>query len=296
MTQLKPELETDLRRALMEVCDVARLDASGAALIKYTNNAVFRLHAKQVIIRLGAGDAALERARHVTTVARWSATHDAPIVRLRDGIEQPVIVDGYAATVWVGLPTADPGWTGAELAQPLRELHRLTPPADLPDWDPFSSARRRLATADGLSADDLAWLAEQWANAEADYQRLKPDLTPGLLHGDAYIGNLLREPAGRFVLCDLDNTCTGPIDYDLAVAAVSADRFGAIRDHTDLAAKYGRNITVQPSWPLLRRIRELVLVTSVIPNLRDRPAIAEVHAHRLATLRTGQPTLWHRYQ
>jgi Phosphotransferase enzyme family len=296
MTQLTPELEIDLHRALTEVCDVAGLDPAGATLIKYTNNAVYRLHTKQVIIRLGSGEVALKRAQHVTKVARWGATHDAPIVRLLDGIEQPVLVDGYAATIWIGLPPADPAWTGAELAQPLRDLHQLLPPADFPDWDPFSSARRRLAAANGLSADDIAWLADRWAEAEGTYQRVRPDLAFGLLHGDAYLGNLLREPAGRFVLCDLDNTCRGPIDYDLAVAAVSADRFGAIRDHTDLAASYGRDITAQESWPLLRRIRELVLVTSVIPNLRDRPAIAEVHAHRLATLRTGQSTLWRRYQ
>ncbi|MFI0794518.1 phosphotransferase family protein [Micromonospora rubida] len=41
-----------------------------------------------------------------------------------------------------------------------------------------------------------------------------------LIHGDAHVGNLLREPSGRVVLCDFDATCIGPRQVDLVAVAV----------------------------------------------------------------------------
>ncbi|WP_328524045.1 phosphotransferase family protein [Kribbella sp. NBC_00359] len=71
-----------------------------------------------------------------------------------------------------------------------------------------------------------------------------PDLQMGLLHGDAHFGNLLREPSGRFVLCDCDGPSIGPLAYDLV--AVSALRFGAIQDHQALATTCGLHVTTFP--------------------------------------------------
>jgi hypothetical protein len=77
---------------------------------------------------------------------------------------------------------------------------------------------------------------------------------------------------------------------------VGAIRFGNIDFYRELAAAYGRDVTEEPSWPLLSRIRELVLVTSAIPNLAGRPEMARKHAHRLQALRAGDATAhWDRY-
>lgn len=296
MINLSPELDQRLKHALTGICQQAGLHPDEAELIKYTNHAVFRLPSQGVVVRVGAGDLASQRADHVAGIASWLAQHDAPAVRLAPDLTQPVLFENYSATIWQLLEGGNPAWTGAELAAPLLGWHQLEPMPGLKPWDPFSRARSRLATADGLPAEDHAWLAQQWADVEADYHALTPDLQMGLLHGDAYIGNLLREPAGRFVLCDFDGTSSGPLAYDLVVAAVSAHRFGATQDHEALAASYGLDVTTLPSWPTLRRIRELVLVTSVITDLRNRPDIAKVHAHRLSTLRSGANELWHRYK
>ncbi|MEU4606453.1 aminoglycoside phosphotransferase family protein [Kribbella sp. NPDC023972] len=296
MTNLTAELDKRLKHALKGICQEAGLLSDEAELIKYTNNAVYRLPSQGVVVRFGAGDLASQRADHVARVATWLQDNDVPAVRLAPGLTQPVLFENYSATVWELLEGGDPAWTGAELASPLLGWHKLTPMRGLKQWDPFSSARSRLAMADGLSADDHAWLTHQWSETESAYRALVPDLQMGLLHGDAYIGNLLREPTGRFVLCDLDGTSVGPLAYDLVVAAVSALRFGAIQDHEALATAYRLDVTTLPSWPTLRRIRELVLVTSVITDLRNRPEIAKVHAHRLATLKSGASQLWHRYK
>ncbi len=296
MTNLTAELDQRLKHALKGICQEAGLLADEAELIKYTNNAVYRLPTQGVVVRFGAGDLASQRADHVARIATWLEDHDAPAVRLAPGLTQPVLFENYSATIWQLLEASNPDWTGAELAAPLLGWHKLIPMPGLKLWDPFSSARSRLAMADGLSADDHAWLTRQWADIEARYRDLIPDLKMGLLHGDAYIGNLLREPTGRYVLCDFDGTSIGPLAYDLVVAAVSALRFGAIQDHQALAAAYGLDVTTLAVWPTLRRIRELVLVTSVITDLRNRPDIARVHAHRLATLRSGANELWYRYK
>lgn len=296
MTNLTVELDQRLRHALKGICKEAGLVADEAELIKYTNNAVFRLPRQRVVVRFGAGDLAGQRADHVAGIATWLHAHDAPAVKLASGLIQPVLFENYSATIWELLEGGTPEWTGAELAAPLLGWHSLKPPEDLKLWDPFSSARTRLAMADGLTVDDHAWLTRQWRDVEREYRSMYANLQVGLLHGDAYIGNLLREPGGRFVFCDFDGTSVGPLAYDLVVAAVSALRFGATQDHEALATTYGLDVTTLPSWPVLRRIRELVLVTSVITDLRNRPEIARVHAHRLATLRSGANELWQRYK
>ncbi|MFF1821145.1 phosphotransferase [Kribbella sp. NPDC058245] len=292
---MSDDLNQRLRYALAGICKEAELDTDDAQLVKYTNNAVYILPRENAVVRFGIGNLASQRAQHVTRIAEWLDQQGAPAVRL-SGTHNPILFENYSATIWEQLEASNPAWHGADLAAALRGWRSLSPPDWLKDWDPFSKARASLAMADGLPPEDHSWLSQQWAEIEALYGELYENLHLGLLHGDAYIGNLLRRHDGQFVLCDFDETSVGPLDYDLVVAAVSAVRFGANRDHEELASTLGVDVTESPSWPVLRRIRELVLVTSVIPDLSNRPDIARVHAHRLATLRTGEDELWQRYK
>jgi aminoglycoside phosphotransferase (APT) family kinase protein len=295
VTELTPDRDAELRRCLHAVCRLAGVDATPAELIKYTVNAVYRLPAAGVVVRVADDAGAVDRARQVVGTARWLAARRAPAVRLLEGVPQPVTSGLCAATFWVEL-----GGQGerraADLAGPLRELHRLPVGVPLRPWSPFESAARRMAAADGLAAADRQWLGEQWAAAERTYRTTAASLRTGLVHGDAHAGNLLRDGSGGFVLCDLDSTGIGPLDWDLVPAAVAAFRFGEPASHAGLAAAYGRDVTTVRAWPLLRRIRELVMVTSVVPDLRHRPAVAAEHAHRMRTLRAGDTQApWRRY-
>jgi Ser/Thr protein kinase RdoA (MazF antagonist) len=212
------------------------------------------------------------------------------------------IDEDYAVTFWHALrrrPESDP-WSGAELAAPLKAMHdiHIDDTAGLPRWEPFAAAQRRLAAADpALPPDDLAWLHDQWNLAAEQYRRLPP-VQLGLVHGDAHAGNLLRPQPGSQtpVLADLDSCGIGPVSWDLAVPALDGIRFGEKDFYVDFAAAYGRDVTESPEWPVLRRIRELLLATSAIPDLSRRPAIAAQHAHRLATLRAGHTdAIWRGY-
>ena len=142
----------------------------------------------------------------------------------------------------------------------------------------------------------IAEAQRAFAIAEREYRTAAASLRTGVVHGDAHAGNLLRDGSGGFVLCDLDSTGIGPLDWDLVPAAVGAIRFGEPACYAGLVAAYGRDVTAGRAWPLLRRIRELVMVTSVATDLRHRPAVATEHAHRMRTLRAGDThARWHRY-
>ncbi|MCX4097754.1 aminoglycoside phosphotransferase family protein [Nocardia sp. alder85J] len=304
MTQLSPHRARQLRAVLAEACSRAGLhvDPAEAALLKYVNNAVYQLAEVPVIVRIGIGGLGRFRAPRIAAVARWLADRDAPTVRLADGIENPMFVgQDFSVTFWQALPhrAEEVPWTGADLASPLKAVHSLdVSDSDLPRWEPFKAAGARLAAADpALPAEDLAWLRAQWDQTAEAYRALPP-LSIGLVHGDAHPGNLLCPAVEGTVpvLADLDSAGVGPVSWDLAVQATDAMRFADNGFYTDFAAAYGREVTDSPEWAVLSRIRELLLVTSAVPDLSRRPAIAAEHAHRLHTLRTGDPALWHSYR
>ena len=58
------------------------------------------------------------------------------------------------------------------------------------------------------------------------YAGLEFVLPPGVIHGDASIGNVLRDGRGRPVVIDLDGFAIGPREWDLALTAIYYDSFG----------------------------------------------------------------------
>jgi aminoglycoside phosphotransferase (APT) family kinase protein len=296
LTSLTTERSTELRYGLAEVCAAAGLDPDGAELLKYTMNAVYRLRADPVVVRLQAGPVTADRGERLVATARWLGEHDAPVTRLAPGIEQPVLAGPFAATFWIALPTPSHELAGGDLAAPIAALHALPAPGWMPEWDPFGTARRWMDASDGgLPAVDLAWLRETWDESEAAYRDLAPTLPHGFIHGDAHTGNLLRDESGRPVLADLDTAVRGPLAWDYVPTAVSM-RFGRYDRHESLVAAIGYDVTASAAWPVLRRIRELLMVSGVLPDLRRRPEVAAELAHRLRTLRNddNSPT-WTRY-
>jgi len=295
-TKLSLGHTAELRAALVNACARMNLDADGAELIQYSVNAVFRLVTAPVVVRVAAGAGGRTRGHRLVAAARWLADHDAPVVRLLDG-DQPVDIAGeFTFTFWHELAIRQ-AWTAQDLAQPLRTLHGLQPDPAMPEWDPFSIAQEWLAAADSaISATDLEWLREQWEAAETNYRKWRPTMSIGIVHGDPHLGNLLAD-GERAVLCDLDETGTGPILWDLVPQAVGATRFAREPFYRQFVDAYGIDIRDEPYWSVLQRIRELIMVSSVLPNLSHRPEVAAEQAHRFQSLRRGDTAAtWHRYQ
>lgn len=287
-----------LNAVLGAVCAEAGLDPAGAELIKFTNNAVFRLRAAPVVVRIAGSSAARARVGNVVGVARWLAAHDFPAVRLLPGVVQPLWLSGQAATLWEEVPADGGRPGGADLAALLKRLHDLPgPPPDLPEWRPMDEIRQRLAEPEDLGDADREFLLATCDEVEEAMSTLQFDLPPGVIHGDAFTGNLVPAVGGP-VLCDFDSTAVGPREWDLTPVAVGRLRLDySDDDQTPMADRYGVDITRWPGFPVFRRLRELKLVTSVVPILRSHPAIRPQWQHRMRTFRSGDlTTRWQPYR
>jgi hypothetical protein len=289
---------TWMTTVLAEVCARARLDPAGAELVKFTNNAVFRLVRDPVVVRIAGSSAVRARVPKVVAVARWLAEHDMPSVRLLDGIEQPVRAGGHVATLWQQVPATGPAPTGYDLAVILRRFHELPPPDfELPAWRPVGPIRERIAEARGLADDDLALLMVACDETEAALASLRYVLPPGPIHGDGFLGNLIPGPDGP-VICDFDSTSTGPREWDLTPAAVGRLRFNyPVDTHGQLASAYDFDVMTWSGFPVLRRLRELQLVTSVLPVLEGNPGLREQWERRYRSFREEDDRVrWEAYR
>jgi aminoglycoside phosphotransferase (APT) family kinase protein len=318
-TKLSESERTRLESALAAICGQAGLDHAGAVLVRYTMNAVYRINAAGVVIRMTTGPTAASRTERVAHIAATLADRDLPTARLAPGICQPMHAAGWSATVWMLLPQP-PGhrFAPVDLAKPLRAIHAANDLHDgLPTWDTVGKSRDRIAQIETMDGPELHYL-EEWA---LDFVGLKLDkiidwlqrrcneLTSALdsvewtlpwsaIHGDAHKGNLLLGTDGSAVICDLDSVTCGPPEWDLIPAAHGALRFGDdLSQSKAFADAYGIDVTACPAWETLRQVRELQLLSSVIANLPGRPDVASELAHRLRTSLAGdQVTQWHRYQ
>ncbi|GAB3892046.1 hypothetical protein GCM10029964_066210 [Kibdelosporangium lantanae] len=89
----------------------------------------------------------------------------------------------------------------------------------------------------------------------------------------------------------------GTGEWDLTPAAVASYRFpGGDNVHPQLVRTCGFDVTRWTGFPVFRKIRELRLVTAVLPNLRGNPGVRTEFQHRVRSLRSGDThTRWHRY-
>ena len=292
--------DAQLQRGLAAIADAAGLDPAHAQLIKVTNNAVWRLTTTPTVVRMATTPVLLHRTPTVIAAADWLATHAAPAVRLTD-LPQPIRATdshgiAWTATTWHAETPTGPVPTGRDLGRLLRIVHSLPPPADpLPAWEPLEDVRRRLADAEALPDDDRSVLHRLVDELDGDLPSVRYALPPGPIHGDAHLGNLIPTAAGA-VLCDFDSAATGPREVDLVPTAVGVLRFqrpAQVQD--DLAAAYGFDVTRWSGWPVLRRLRELKLVTSALPLLASQPAMAARWRQRMRSLSDGDERSWQPY-
>lgn len=274
--------------AMHHIAENLGVAAQDARLLRLTNNAVFALPAAGLVIRITRSYGLHPRVHKVVQLGAWFETTGAPTVRLAPGIAQPIEVDSLLASLWHYLPPADPTPDVRDLGGVLRRFHALpAPPFTLPAWDPVGDARTRLDDAEALPPGDRDALAAWCADLAPRIEALNARTPPGLVHGDAHAGNLLRDADGRAVLCDFDPTCLGPWQVDLVAVAVGEARFDRPGAHQGLAAAYGYDVTTDPDWPLLREARELKMVAAAVPLLASAPGVAEEFHTRLNSVLRG---------
>ena len=114
-------------------------------------------------------------------------------------------------------------------------------------------------------------------------------LPPGVIHGDASIGNVLRDYRGNPVVIDLDGFAIGPREWDVVLTAMYYDSFGwhTREEYETFVQIYGFDIMTWPGYPVLREVREFLMVTWVIQKAGESEEIAAEARKRIAALRIG---------
>jgi Phosphotransferase enzyme family len=277
------------------------LSIRGARLLKFTNNAVVLLPAAGAVLRIAGSEEVRARVPVVVAAACWLEAVGLPAVRLHPAVPRALDVGGHLVTVWQAVASGAGSATATGLAGILRTLHTVdaAPPPALPPWNVAGFVGRRLGEAVGVSEGDLAFLREELAAVVDLLEGLddvEPLVPPGVVHGDAFLGNVVPSPAGP-VLCDFDGVSVGPREWDLVPVAVGALRFDYSAGlHEDFVRAYGVDVTRWPGFAALRRLRELQLVTSVLPVLGANPALRPQWLLRLDSLRHGDTSVrWSPY-
>lgn len=171
----------------------------------------------------------------------------------RCAVRSPRLIKVDAATTvsfWVYYPQPElpQPLTSAHLGRLLADLHAIPPPPrDLPRWVPLDSLDHALqddTVAVVLTDTDRDWLHRRVGEVRDELATLDWPLGHGLIHGDAWVGNLLQAPTTHspdgIVLGDWDRVAHGPREVDLIPTWHAARRYGKgpgwTRDFTDRSA------------------------------------------------------------
>lgn len=280
--------EDSARRVLVQALRTVGLDGGQAELVRFGSNVVFRLPSLSVVARVARGRDAAESVGREVRVARWLAGQGVPAVRALD-VEQPVVVDGWTVGLWEAVNEREAFGTVADLAGLLRALHALAlPPFELPAYDPVGRLVRRIEAEPSLSPDDRAFLSSRATDVGSRYGGLRFVLTAGVIHGDANVGNVLRDANGVGMLADLDDFSIGPREWDLIQTALFYERFGwhTADEYAEFAQRYGFDVLTWPGYPVLREIRELSMVAWLAGVAGNGGNRAEFDK-RMVSLRSG---------
>ena len=249
---------------LAEVGRAAGLNPEGARLLRFGENAIFRLAGdSSPVVRIARDLSRLPVARREVCVSRWLAGSGVPTVRVDERFpDQPLVVGGHPVTFWQAVDDGPVRPTLSDLARLLRQLHALeTSPCTLPAFDPLVTVWPRLHGGLDLPAADLTFLNDRCHEVAEAVGKLEPVLPLGPIHGDAHTGNLLGG-AGTAVLSDFEVFAIGMREWDLIPTAVGQARLGIpAAQLEEFAAGYGFDVRTWVGFPVLRAARELGMTT-----------------------------------
>jgi hypothetical protein len=292
-----------LTAALIFACDRAGLDARGARLIHHYANAVFLLPNEQAVARIAHSGGRARSAQVALDVTRWLVTeHVFPATKPLPGIPAIHVDHDTVTTFWVYYPQPATGaeFSSADLAGLLRRLHELPqPPFQLPEWVPLTSLEATVRSPhhpSAFSSADRDWVLAEMDRVRSGLASLDWPLGLGMIHGDAWAGNLLNDITAeppRPILCDWDGLALGPREVDLIPTWHAATRYGRGQQWAEIfATTYGYDLGAWPGCSLLMRMRDLMQLTGPLRRASHGTVFEQALRQRLDGLRTGQPAIW----
>lgn len=274
---------------------VNSIDIDGSELIRNGSHVLWAMPSG-LVGRVGERGTEAEAGREVA-ISRWLNEHGIRAVRAIEGVVQPTIIDGYTVTWWELLPKHRPA-SPAGLGAVLRRLHSISEPADLhvPRFSPVDDALGRLSGVDKVDSVDVAWVQRRLSDLGLEYASAIKGIPEGLIHGDAWQGNVAVPDDGDPILLDLEAFSIGPKYWDLISMAVDYTDFSRISDaeYNDFVAAYGLDVTKHAAYRTLADIQELRWTSYVIGKAEHDPAAATEARHRISCMQgqVSRPWLW----
>lgn len=292
-----------LRHVLLRACELAGLDPTGARLVHHYANAVYLLPAENAVARLSRGPLGAQRAETSLRITSWLVVdHDFPATAPSAGTEPITVDEATTATFWTYYPQHDDGRkpTSAHVGKLVRRLHDLPrPPIELSRWTPLRSletALRAPSVLAAMSSEEQHWLLDHINQIRDKLGDLDWPLGWGLIHGDAWAGNVLWNTAAgpdATVLGDWDSVCWGPREIDLIPSFHAARRYGRGPGWAQaFVDAYGYDLSGWSGFPTLLAMRDLVQIAGPLNRAPHEPALARALRQRLDGIRSGGTSTW----
>lgn len=221
---MRVSLETELAAA-SAVAARAGLGDTQPRVLKLAHHTTVHLAPTAIVARIQPGGRSREsiaKLERELAVAAWLAARDAPTVRPASKISAgPFYENGCAITLWQfvdGRP-AESDEDAVAAARALKFVHQALDAmaVGLPSFTlAFESCEDILfdaSKAPRLGRGDRDFLQEIYREFRAELDRHELRCRP--LHGDAHLGNVLVTGSGVLWM-DLDDVCTGPLEWDVA--------------------------------------------------------------------------------
>lgn len=269
---------------LAEAASVNGLSSKGLEVIRNGSHLICKVDG--LVARVGEAGSE-NRALREIGASQWLARNGVPVVETVEDVRQPTIVARHPVTWWRMLGEHRHA-TPSELARVLRQLHQV-PASDrfcLPRLSPLDGAMEKLSRAH-LSVRDREWLGRKVQSCRDDFEQLCRSGPIGVVHGDAWQGNVVVLGSGHAVLVDLESVCLGPTEWDLIAVAADYVDFSRISadEYESFVAAYGSDVTQSPSFRLMADIQELRWLLYVLGKATNDAAAAKEVAHRIACIR-----------
>ncbi|MFE4370459.1 phosphotransferase enzyme family protein [Streptomyces sp. NPDC056835] len=288
---------TSATRVMAAACRRAGLDGDGARLVRLGENALFRLAAHPVVVRIARSMEYLDSARGEVQVSRWLAGEGFPVTRVVDDLEQPVIVEGHPVTFWHLIEESDRKPTYRELGAVLRDLHSLSLPdtLTLPPYPVLDRTDRRINAAVDIPEDDRAFLRKRARELRDRVGDLRFESEKGPVHGDAHVQNLMVDKNCQVILIDLERFSFDFPEWDLMVTATEHHSLGwqTPEEYGAFVGAYRRDLRTWSGFSTLRAVQEFNMTTWLMQNVSESSETAAEYARRISSLRNDDaPRDW----
>ena len=287
----------DALSSLRAACAAADLDSAGAELIRFGENALFRLASAPIVVRIARTMDYWPDALNEVRVSRWLSLNRFLAAELFD-TPQPIEAAGRPVTFWRFIEgRAGTRQDIATLGHVLRRLHQTPPPTDftLPTEDILGRVGPRIEAA-SLPSADKDFLLQRLSELRDEVAGLSFLLPPAPTHGDAHNENLMIR-GNQAIIIDFERFSWGQPEWDLAMTATEFQTGGwwTEEEYHQFADAYGYDVM---SWTegfkTLRSVHEIKMTTWLMQNVNVSREIADEFQIRMRTIRgeIARPANW----